>query len=158
MIHRVDLAAFIVVLAAVLVETTKRFTIAHPFLLSDNRHITFYIWKNILSTESTRYMLIPGYILSILIVIGRLSSSQSALWIVAFVTCVCLALVPSPLIELRYFIVPYMFVRLHVPPPKKWALALEFGMCFLINFAAFGLFFTKEFTWPDTPGTQRIMW
>ncbi|KAI0001798.1 DIE2/ALG10 family-domain-containing protein [Russula vinacea] len=41
----------------------KLFTIHHPFLLSDNRHYTFYVWKRIFSLHPiVPYLLIPGYI------------------------------------------------------------------------------------------------
>lgn len=37
-------------------------TIAHPFLLADNRHYTFYIWRKIINrTWYARYILAPGY-------------------------------------------------------------------------------------------------
>jgi DIE2/ALG10 family len=37
--------------------------IHHPFLLSDNRHYTFYVWKRIFSLHPiVPYLLIPGYI------------------------------------------------------------------------------------------------
>jgi hypothetical protein len=37
-------------------------TIAHPFLLADNRHYTFYIWRKIINRTSwTRYALAPVY-------------------------------------------------------------------------------------------------
>ncbi|CAG8670258.1 14170_t:CDS:2, partial [Acaulospora morrowiae] len=39
------------------------YTYEHPFLLSDNRHYTFYIWKNIYRKHIiVRYLLIPAYL------------------------------------------------------------------------------------------------
>jgi alpha-1,2-glucosyltransferase len=38
-------------------------SIHHPFLLSDNRHYTFYVWRRIfLLHPFVPYLLIPGYI------------------------------------------------------------------------------------------------
>ena len=38
-------------------------SIQHPFLLSDNRHYTFYIWRRIFLLHSAiPYMFIPAYI------------------------------------------------------------------------------------------------
>ena len=37
------------------------FSYAHPFILSDNRHYTFYIWNRFLSKYIIRYSLIPVY-------------------------------------------------------------------------------------------------
>jgi alpha-1,2-glucosyltransferase len=37
-------------------------TIEHPFLLADNRHYTFYIWRRVINrTEWSRYALAPFY-------------------------------------------------------------------------------------------------
>lgn len=37
-------------------------TIAHPFLLADNRHYTFYIWRRIINrTWYSRYIFAPAY-------------------------------------------------------------------------------------------------
>lgn len=37
--------------------------IHHPFLLSDNRHYTFYVWKRVfLLHPIAPYLLIPGYV------------------------------------------------------------------------------------------------
>jgi alpha-1,2-glucosyltransferase len=39
------------------------FRIHHPFLLSDNRHYTFYVWRRIfLLHPVVPYLFIPGYI------------------------------------------------------------------------------------------------
>ncbi len=37
--------------------------IQHPFLLSDNRHYTFYIWRRVfLLHPVVPYVLVPGYV------------------------------------------------------------------------------------------------
>lgn len=37
--------------------------IHHPFLLSDNRHYTFYVWRRVFLVHPVvPYLLIPGYI------------------------------------------------------------------------------------------------
>ena len=37
-------------------------TVTHPFLLADNRHYTFYVWKNLmLPYPMFRYALLPLY-------------------------------------------------------------------------------------------------
>ena len=41
----------------------SQFSIHHPFLLSDNRHYTFYLWRRIyMFHPSVPYLLIPAYI------------------------------------------------------------------------------------------------
>jgi alpha-1,2-glucosyltransferase len=45
--------------------TVKNFTIHHPFLLSDNRHYTFYVWKRVFSAHpAVPYLLILAYLAS----------------------------------------------------------------------------------------------
>ena len=42
---------------------TFGFRIHHPFLLSDNRHYTFYVWRRIFMLHPlVPYLFIPGYI------------------------------------------------------------------------------------------------
>jgi alpha-1,2-glucosyltransferase len=49
-------------------------TYTHPFLLSDNRHFTFYIWKNLFQRFVWfRYCLAPFYVLAICILSTSLS-------------------------------------------------------------------------------------
>ncbi|XP_017247190.1 dol-P-Glc:Glc(2)Man(9)GlcNAc(2)-PP-Dol alpha-1,2-glucosyltransferase isoform X1 [Daucus carota subsp. sativus] len=41
------------------------FSIAHPYLLADNRHYTFYIWRKIINFHwSTKYLMVPLYVYS----------------------------------------------------------------------------------------------
>jgi alpha-1,2-glucosyltransferase len=35
---------------------------SHPFLLADNRHYTFYLWKRVLSKPTYRYILLNKYL------------------------------------------------------------------------------------------------
>lgn len=38
-------------------------SIAHPFLLADNRHFAFYLWRRILNVHPfARYILTPAYL------------------------------------------------------------------------------------------------
>ena len=38
---------------------------------------------------------------------------RSLLWQALFMVCVCLVLIPTPLLEFRYFIVPFLMLLLH---------------------------------------------
>jgi alpha-1,2-glucosyltransferase len=41
------------------------FSLAHPYLLADNRHYTFYLWKDVIQrNQSAKYCLIPLYVYS----------------------------------------------------------------------------------------------
>lgn len=49
-------------------------SLAHPYLLADNRHYPFYLWRKIINAHwSMKYMLVPVYVyswFSILILLG----------------------------------------------------------------------------------------
>ena len=80
------------------------FTIHHPFVLSDNRHISFYVWKafyrDMTVYKELAYSIVYGMSLSCLWV------NVVDEWIpkIGFFLSLCLVLVPSLLFEFRYFI------------------------------------------------------
>lgn len=42
-----------------------RCRIAHPFLLADNRHYAFYLWRRVINPHpAARYALAPAYLLA----------------------------------------------------------------------------------------------
>ncbi|KAJ1644163.1 glucosyltransferase [Coemansia asiatica] len=139
----------------------RSYTVEHPFLLSDNRHYPFYIWKNIFRRHwLTRYLAIPLYTYSACAVHHVLARQTPALWQLALVICTAAVLVPSPLLEFRYFTVPYFFVRLHMRDPTGARyLAIEITWFALINAATIWVFLHRPFTWDSEPRQlQRFMW
>ena len=98
-------------------------------------------------------------------------------WLVA----TSLSLVTAPLVEPRYFIIPWVMWRLHIPQPtpaidrqhrpenprevfradvaKNFPLFLETLWFLVINAATGYVFLYKGFEWPQEPGKiQRFMW
>jgi len=87
--------------------------------------------------------------------------------------CVILVIVPAKLIEFRYFIVPFLLLRMHmdnVPSenelkdtpkwlviPPKIALALEYTIYIMTNVFTFYMFLQKPFQWPSGE-EARFMW
>ncbi|KAI9190576.1 alpha-2-glucosyltransferase Alg10 [Polychytrium aggregatum] len=144
----------------VMAWTIQKFTIEHPFLLADNRHLTFYVWKNIYRLHpQVRYLLIPAYLFSGGVVLGNLAQRQSTICVLAFSVAVAITLIPSPLLEFRYFIIPFILYRLHIERPSRPALIAEVLMAGLINLATIALFLGYTFEWPSEPGVkQRFMW
>ncbi|KAG8470972.1 hypothetical protein KFE25_009393 [Diacronema lutheri] len=132
-------------------------TMCHPFLLADNRHYTFYVWKDLLRRPVVRYGAALGYVPCAALVWDALGE-QSALWRLAFVGCSALVLVPSPLLELRYFALPFLVLRLHAPlltgaRELVPALALSAG----VNALTIGVFLLRPWRWPD--GSEaRFIW
>ena len=109
-----------VVLLTMGVLAVRYGTIVHPFLLADNRHYTFYVWRRIINARLwTRYALVPVYVFSGMSFVRILSKKQSGLWILGWLLATCLTLVPSPLIEPRYLIMPYLMMRLYMPTTTR---------------------------------------
>lgn len=135
-----------------------KFTFAHSYLLADNRHFTFYVWKGIFQRHQLmRFVLVPAYVFA-----GwNFADSfklRSLFWNLAFLSCLLAATVPQKLLEFRYFIVPYLLYRLHMPLPSLPRLLLEFLLYTAVNAATLYIFITKTFHWPDSTETQRFMW
>lgn len=136
---------------------------AHPFLLADNRHYTFYLWKNLLRQRAVRVVALPAALGLATVALrspgqrslAACSGREAALWML----CCALVLVPTPLLELRYFIVPTMLMLLHQPigSARDEALAVLVSVC--INMVTMGVFLFRPFTsaaWGPEP--QRFMW
>ncbi|KAI9558010.1 hypothetical protein GHT06_014763 [Daphnia sinensis] len=134
-------------------------TLVHPYLLADNRHYTFYIWKRVFEYQPWgRYVIIPLYLFGAFATFRTMSTAKSFIFAFAFVICCFVALVPQRLLEVRYFLIPFLFVRLHIPPRSWIFLFIEFSMYLAVNAATIYLFATRPFFWADSPLPQRFMW
>ncbi|XP_056604446.1 dol-P-Glc:Glc(2)Man(9)GlcNAc(2)-PP-Dol alpha-1,2-glucosyltransferase [Triplophysa dalaica] len=135
-----------------------KFTFVHKYLLADNRHYPFYVWKRIFQRQDlVRFLLIPGYVFAMWNFLDTLKH-KSLFWYLAFCVCLVLATIPQKLLEFRYFILPYLLYRIHVPLPSLLRLMLEFGLYTVVNAAALYIFLYKTFKWPDSNDAQRFMW
>lgn len=191
-------------------------TIIHPFILADNRHYMFYIFRyTILRHPKIRFFLVPIYLICSCLVYLSLCSQTIPLqrfksydqkkidrvnanvfpWslryegprisfaIILFVTTT-LSLITCPLVETRYFIIPWVLWRLNVPPVMNRPhtnnlsnartikgmksrifiifnniLWLETLWLLLINFGIGYIFLHHGFEWPQESGRlQRFMW
>ncbi|PWN51187.1 hypothetical protein IE53DRAFT_386455 [Violaceomyces palustris] len=104
-------------LLGLMLAAIDAFTIEHPFLLADNRHYTFYLWRRVVKAHPlAKFALAPVYLLCGRLWIDALGRTQSLFWMLGFVLATCLTLVPSPLLEPRYFIVPFVIMRAHLVP------------------------------------------
>lgn len=147
--------------------TIKHFTVVHPFLLADNRHYTFYIYRRILSQKYANLVVVPVYHFSSWVVSHLLSTNASAISlgptsILAFIGASAITLIPSPLFEPRYYIVPLLVLRFFSGPNKQLPATkshlFEFLWFLFINTVVFIVFFTYEFHWWSEEGVQRIIW
>ncbi|XP_060100746.1 dol-P-Glc:Glc(2)Man(9)GlcNAc(2)-PP-Dol alpha-1,2-glucosyltransferase [Heteronotia binoei] len=135
-----------------------KFTYVHEYLLADNRHYPFYIWRKLYQRhELVKYVLVPVYIFAGWSFTDTLTS-KNVFWKMLYFVCLLTATVPQKLLEFRYFILPYVMYKLHIPMPSLLKLILELAFYLLINAAVFHLFLNKTFQWPDYKELQRFMW
>ncbi|KAH8270516.1 hypothetical protein KR018_011039 [Drosophila ironensis] len=134
-------------------------TQVHPYLLADNRHYTFYVWSRLYARFWWfRYAMAPVYLLCIMVLICGLQHMPDSFKLM-FPLSLVLVLCFQRLLELRYFLVPYVLFRLNTRHTRKgFAEWLELGAHLLLNVATFYVYFTKEFYWENYRTPQRIIW
>ena len=127
------------------------YTYCHPFLLADNRHLTFYVWRHVLGRHwAVRYALAPAYAFLGALLYPPIVRQFGAPRTLGLVACAALALVPSPLLELRYLTIPALLLRLHAPPlagAARWGLAI--ATFALVDAALVAVFLWRPYTWAD---------
>lgn len=164
---------------AVILVTIKKNTYLHPYMLADNRHFVFYIFRRtILAHPAIRYLLAPVYLASIWTVYDALSRSGvvSVVWVWVWSVAVLGTLVTAGLVEGRYFIAGWVLWRLHVerlaedegsttaPEDKLWAAMAWRRWAETVGFVAVDagvlwVFLTWGFEWESERGKiQRFMW
>lgn len=170
-------------------------TLIHPFTLADNRHYMFYVFRyTILRHPMVKYAFTPIYVFcgwlafralggsspilegpKVLRDTGRARVSEkkrtgetktsfALIWLIA----TALSLITAPLVEPRYFILPWVLWRLHVSPSRAKIEGVRIEACRLwgetlwflaVNALTCSVFLMKEFEWASEPGKiQRFMW
>lgn len=154
-------AATVAALAAIK-AVVERFTVVHPFLLADNRHFTFYLYRRVLAVPGSWVLAVPAYHFSTWTAWVTVSPGgggalglgpllKLALFVVTAAT-----VAPSPLFEPRYYILPLVLWRLHAQP--RHLARLEFAWLMAINAATTAIFLGYEFAWDLETSPQRITW
>ncbi|EUC50046.1 glycosyltransferase family 59 protein [Bipolaris oryzae ATCC 44560] len=179
-------------------------TIIHPYTLADNRHYVFYVFKVLRLYPVLRYIAVPVYFICAWSIISALATprratrsgnegtlkdkgkagsppvfaddqSCSVSFVVIWLAATTLSVVTAPLVEPRYFIIPWVIWRLHVArhttpnvevlPSSFWKSVLDVRMVLetiwllAINLAVSYIFLNWTFTWPNEPGNlQRFIW
>lgn len=133
-------------------------TIVHPYLLADNRHWTNFIWRRFLKFEPARYALIPLHALSTTLIFESLMD-RGFIWVLGYFSACAMVLIPSPLIEPRYYILPLVFFLLNCKISSRKQAALQIFVFILLNSFIVGYFLYKPFIWPHVPNElQRRIW
>lgn len=147
-------AAFLGLIIAIIVQYN---TLIHPYLLADNRHFTFYIWNRLYGRYAlARFFVIPVYIFGLYTMFNSLNGSIGfkMFFVLSTLLTVCL----QKMIEVRYFLMPFLLLRLNRSSVvKRWTfIELCGNLC--INYFAFKVFFNVEIKWKDFDEIQRIIW
>eukprot|EP00898_Chlorokybus_atmophyticus_P001065 jgi/Chlat1/195/Chrsp1S03262 len=135
-------------------------SLVHPYLLADNRHYTFYVWKDIFRKHwAVKYALIPAYIYSFWSILHELRQTVSELWVLLFLIVTGTALVPALMLEFRYYTIPFLFAALHTRRPlHNLPVTLTMLMFMALNTVVLRLFLYHPYEWSHEPGIQRFMW
>ena len=134
-------------------------THAHAFLLADNRHIPYLLWRRVLGTSVwVRLALCPLYALSAILLHDTLRhSSGSNVPTILWGCCSAAVLVPTPLWELRYATIPVIVFGLLLGPTKgsTWEFLSMVWRAIGIGMMLIFLLWTRT----DASGeTSRLMW
>ena len=143
----------------VMAAVINRFSYTHPYLLADNRHYTFYIWKRILGRDGSvlPYAVIPVYVYTA-VTMYHLLHRKDTHFKLLLILCTLISIVPQRLLELRYFIVPFVVWRLNLSPTNSGILTLELILFTAVNSFTIYMFVINTFKWPQSNDWQRIMW
>lgn len=134
-------------------------TIAHPYLLADNRHYTFYIWHRWFARyDYAVYATIPVYVYLLFSLYDNLKDQNCVSFLLPYCLSTFLVLALQKMIEVRYFLVPYVILRLRFVRPSYSMVLTEFVWYLILNAVTFYIFFTKEFYWNEFNYAQRIIW
>lgn len=150
----------VIFLTGVFVIIVKWNTLVHPYLLADNRHYTFYIWQRFYHRYSWfKYAMCPVYVAGLMSLHQGLKHLRSSFKIMFWLS-VILVLCFQRLLEVRYFLIPFVLFRLNTRPNPKNRIPqwLELGFYVVLNALTFYIFFTKEIKWHNFREPQRIIW
>ncbi|KAK9290120.1 hypothetical protein L1049_008284 [Liquidambar formosana] len=135
------------------------FSIAHPYLLADNRHYPFYLWRKVIKAHwLMKYLLVPLYVYSWLSIFSILGKVQRKIWVLVYFLASAAVLVPAPLIEFRYYTIPFYLLMLHshIYDTRSWLLM---GILYIaLNSFTMMMFLYRPFHWDHERGIQRFIW
>jgi alpha-1,2-glucosyltransferase len=136
----------------------------HPYLLADNRHLTFYGWRaykrtwpaGILGLAFTAAGLGWGWVAALLRA-GAAGWGGGELWVAGLGVAAAAALVPAPLLEPRYFSPLAAIALLAAPPARPGRLVVTCVAFAGVGAALVWLFLERPFVGADGK-VARFMW
>lgn len=148
-----------VLIAGVFLFAVHYNTEVHPYILADNRHYTFYIWNRWYGKyDYAKYATVPLYVFLLFSLYDNLKDQNCISFLLPYSMSLFLALALQRLVEIRYFLIPYIILRLRFVRPSLETVLLEFVWYVILNVITFYIFFTKEIVWSDFSEFQRIIW
>ncbi|CAN6600657.1 dol-P-Glc:Glc(2)Man(9)GlcNAc(2)-PP-Dol alpha-1,2-glucosyltransferase [Trichomonascus vanleenenianus] len=154
-----------VVLCAAIAYVIKELTIVHAFMLADNRHYVFYLWRRLIHPpapyRNLKYIMVPFYHAGMWSFLKSINyQAVGRITPIALIGATALAIIPSPLLEPRYYVMTYVLWRtLLVGPRSQGRLALEWVWYMAINAFTLYMFLYRPFKWQSEPENwQRFMW
>ena len=149
----------VLLVGALMAAIVARLTYVHPYLLADNRHYTFYIWRRVFGRDDWLPLAcIPIYLFTAFAIENTLRG-KDGLWKCLYTACVCISLVPQQLLEFRYFLTPYVLWRLNIAAnASTYQLVIEFLVNLIVNGLTLYMFLYKPFKWSNSHEWQRFMW
>eukprot|EP00762_Andalucia_godoyi_P003765 ANDGO_08572.mRNA.1 Dol-P-Glc:Glc(2)Man(9)GlcNAc(2)-PP-Dol alpha-1 len=138
----------------------------HLFLLSDNRHYMFYLFRWIINrTPLTRYLLVPLFALSLVKLVFDVSllDYNRKARAMGLLLGTALYLASAVLVEFRYFIVPTILLMVAVYPVGSSFVRFSAGiwlniLCFaVVNVTVILVFLEYTFVYTDL-SVGRFMW
>jgi hypothetical protein len=133
------------VLLAICLITVHLNTLTHPYLLADNRHYTFYVWKRVFEAhEWAKYALCPLYVYCFYCVNDGLKPQGP---VVRFLMMICIlaTLIPQRLLEPRYFILPYLMVKLNISVRSRISALVDLAVAVAVNAATIYIYVACPF-------------
>lgn len=132
-------------------------TIAHPYLVADNRHYTFYVWRKLINPRKwARYALVPAYTYAAWAVDAVPRAATPTLVPCGFVVATALVTVPAGLFEFRYFNTPVAIALLFAQLTRT-QLLLTIALYAVVNAATLHMFLARPFRGRDE-SVARFMW
>jgi alpha-1,2-glucosyltransferase len=85
-------------------------TVMHPYIFTDDRHLVNLLWKHVLVYEEARILLASAvYLPALFTIYYSVASRHGHPMAVSFMVCMACSVIPSPLVEPRYYIQPAIF-------------------------------------------------
>lgn len=151
------LAIFFIIMSMIIIVHYN--TLIHPYLLADNRHYTFYIWKRFYQNIIWfRYIITPVYLFGIYAIINSVYNKKDVTFALFYIPCTIVVLILQKMIEVRYFLIPFIFLRSRIYCTSYKLLFMEMFTYLLINFVTLTIFFKKDIYWTDFDYAQKLIW